>query len=437
MEGKSANGVSEFDGIPPLDPQSWIARAFDYARARSQLPDSVTFWTLMSFCGAALQDRLFIGWSGKPIFPNLPLLVVGPSGIGKTSAINTIEPLFNRVLPVRVPEDSTAESIARYLAQNQARTPYNNSCGMWIVPELADVFGRKDYQQGMIARVTRLLDNPKDRAVDRKSLQSPIVIPGYCVLTWIAGSTMDWMQKHVDEAVTAGGFLPRLFVCDASGDLNFVPDPEVDDAVIQELNTELLQLLPQVQFGGAKRIYLQQYPEWVKLRKTIFEEYHAARNDPEGPFIARRAENTLRIWLIINGMQKCSIDVATISPIINEMQKVQHNAASMQHCAKLAQWFENQAVSVAKRLKCSNAAYPTPLQENTYRVLQSIKSNQVVTYHILCANLRMTSRDLYAALVDLRDQGLIKWNGAKGIQGTILQATSPLESASQEKEGGI
>jgi len=378
------------NGIPDLPPDSWIMRAFDYVRERSMLPDWVTFWILMAYCGAALQDSIYVPWTGKPIFPNFPLLVVMPSGRGKTSTMTTCKPLFNRCLPYQIPEDSTAESAVRMFSQ-MGRSRHGNSVCMWEIPELADVFGRKDYQQGLIARVTRLLDAPYDKEISRATGNLQIRISGHAVMSWMAGTTFDWLEKHVEDAVTSGGFLPRLITLYTNEAPKWVPNPVKDAEVESKLNAELYRILNQVGSRMAQEVKLPE--EWLGVSKWVFDEQIDALGTIAEPFIARRQENIIRIWLILK----------TLTTTYDSLTTSQN----------IAKWLENHSVRLAEDLILRQ----NPLLK---RVLEYVVRIRSCSFAKACRGIRgVSARELEAVLHDLKKQGLIQWDGRTGEAGTI------------------
>lgn len=390
--------------IPDLPADCWLSRAHSYVRERSMLPDWATFWILMTYCGASLGDRVFVDWAPKPIFPNLPLLVVMPSGRGKTGAMNAARPLFDKCLPYRIPEDSTAESAIKMFSQ-QGRSHYGNSVCIWEIPELADVFGRKDYQQGLIARVTRLLDAPKDKEVSRSTDSFQIRIQGHAVMSWVAGTTFEWLGAHVEDAVSSGGFLPRLISLYSSEPPKWIPNPVRDEAVERELNGELYQQLQGI--GGRTSTPITLPDEWMTVSKTIYDELVASGDAPNTPFIARRQENTLRIWLILQTLTT-SYDTLTTS----------HN------CAK---WLETQSVNLAEDLLLRQ----NPLLQ---RVLGYVVSRpEGVSFAKLCRAIRgITAYQAEGILTDLVKQGLVEWKPRLHGETGVVRPLEQVEDNGQQ-----
>ena len=412
--------------IPALPPECWLAKAFEYCRTRSRAPDEIVFWTLMAYCGAALQDRIVINWAPKPIFPNLPVLIVSPSGRGKTGAARTITPLFDDCLPYQIPEDSTAESVLRDMAVYARSRTGNNSVGLWIVPELADVFGRKDYQQGMIARVTRLLDAPWGRQVSRMSLgqMGHMVINGYAVLTWIAGTTMEWLTHHVEEAVASGGFLPRLLTVYSGQFFKFIPDPQRDLVAEKELNLELRQLLAAL--PNQTSVVLPPY--WLEITKGIYEDQKELDETPGQVFVARREENLLRVWLILS--------VFTNKPAATLPWEIDSNS-TLDVALSLIKTIELSGIEVAERLKVlkitgydpyervknllqSSKRWPKLLDNNDLTCRKNDGSvTRQITFREICRLAHVRARHLKFVLKDMMDTDEIEWNGKTGEAGII------------------
>jgi len=387
----------DFNGVPQLEPGSWLHKAFEYVRVRSMLPDAAIFWTIAAYCGAALQDKLCVDWAVKPIYPNLPLLIVMPSGRGKTGAANAAEPLFDRCLPYKIAEDATAESVTTDLAM-YGRGVGGNTIGIWVIPELADIFGQKDYQQGSVARLTRLFDNPLNREISRRT-SGRVMMQGRCVLSWIAGTTFEWLQRHVDEAVSAGGFLPRLLVIHSKEMSKFVADPQRDETLIRDLNTELFGILSQV---PTTRVPL--LPEqWLPIAESAHNDKIVAADTPRETFIARRPENILRISMILG--------------VFGKAQKVRSlfstSSVTLGNAEKCCKWFEDQAVKLSSDLKVRLFG----------RIVNSVAEHTerrgTVSYFDLCHDYNILSYDLRLALRELVDQGRVKWNGMTGKAGVV------------------
>jgi len=341
-------------------------------------------------CGAALQDALSVDWSVKPIYPNLPLMIVGPSGIGKTGAMRAAMPLFEGCLPHRIAEDCTAEAATADFAE-RGRTRIGNTCALWSVPELADVFGQKDYQQGSVARLTRLFDNPRDRETHRRT-SSPIRIQGDSVLSWIAGTTIDWLREHVDEAVSAGGFLPRLFVVYLQSPPKFIPNPQHDYEIIKKLNTEILQLTRDVLFSPHK---IPVGDEWDAISRQAYDDYISRFGTDGATFAARRDENVLRIWLILN-----------------KFGQMRANAVKMRVAETCAKWIENQVLTLSSDLRVREFGW------GVSRLRAYLEDKKCVSYTTLSKNLGIPSHDLKSYLKELWELGEIKWDGRPG-QSTV------------------
>ena len=390
-------------GIPDLPTDCWIMQAYDYARLRSKLPDSCIFWLVMAYAGAAIQDRVLVDWAGKPVYPNIPLMLVTPSGYGKTSAMHLIQRLFGRELPYIIPEDSTAESAVKMMGRNGG-TYFRNSVAVWVIPELADIFGKKDYQQGLIARVTRLLDNPRDREVSRSTKDEVIKIPGVAVLTWIAGTTYRWLSEHVEEAVSAGGFLPRLMVVHTNEDPKNVPDPERDDAKERELQLSLRDLLSNVCLRDPKIVKLSDFPQWKELFDLNYADIISHKDDEKQAFISRRDENTLRIFLILHTLSGGSL--------------------SLSGCRELAMWLENQVFRLSLSLLSANSA-------TLERVMVHAKRHpEGASFATLCRNAHLSARVLRFCLQELTAESRVEWNGRVGDAGVVR----PLPEKENESE---
>lgn len=393
--------VAEIISVPSLPKDGLLYKIFDYVRVRSKAPDQIVFWIIMALLGASLKDKIVVKWTVKRVFPNLPLLIVAPSGYGKTGAVNACKPIFANCLPNIISEDSTAESALMQFAQSGFEKIA--TCGLWVVPELADIFGKKKYQEGLIPKITRILDAPKDHEICRKSSEK-LTIKGHAVLNWIACSTFQWLSEYVEESMSTGGFLPRLLSLYTESDPKFVPDPICDEQIESYLNLELVKVLKTIKHS---------YFQVDQNIKDLFFETHQALilgkdSDTQG-FTARRDENLLRIYIVLKAFGG-----------ITETSEILRVANG---CCK---WFESNSISLYNRLKNNKSRnLVNSYNEIYHKCVRNFKKNinKELNYTKTCRNLGLKSSELQKVLKDCKEVGLIAWSGLVGEDATFM----PLE----------
>lgn len=148
-----------------------------------------------------------VGETGR-IWPNMSILLVGPSGHGKDTIINPSVQVLRSLGGYQV-EGTTIEAVKESLSRMG-----NPAVGFINASELADFLGCKDYQAGLVQSLTNILSSGDKVDISLKS----DIVKGFAkyimnpTLTMFAGSTAEWLQGMLPEGSLDGGFIPRFVV---------------------------------------------------------------------------------------------------------------------------------------------------------------------------------------------------------------------------------
>ena len=192
--------------IVPAD--SFIHCWLDYW-SHSEVFPSWQILTGLSILGVILQRNVCFSQGSTGItYPNMSVLLVGPSGSGKDTVINPSCDLI-KDLGGRCVAGRTLEAVKESLCQMG-----DPAVGYINASELADFLGCKDYQAGLVQALTDILSTNKDVDVSLKGdivkgISRKIRNP---TLTMFAGSTAEWLQNMLPEGSLDGGFIPRFVV---------------------------------------------------------------------------------------------------------------------------------------------------------------------------------------------------------------------------------
>lgn len=200
-----------------LPETSWFRRYLEVLPL-AEPPKTYLLLGAMSIMGASLGRRVWFGQDFRKLWPMLNLLLIGPSGIGKSTSIELAQGLLNVVPKIERPQfilGTTPEKLHADLLPN----PH----AILFASELANFFNRQDYMSGMVPYVTELLDYKR---VEKRTKSGGVVAIEQPSVTVIGGSTVEWLQGQLPDAAVSGGFLARFFILSERDKGQKIADPE-------------------------------------------------------------------------------------------------------------------------------------------------------------------------------------------------------------------
>lgn len=232
-----------------------------FTDAPLQYHQSVAYWMI----GSVIGRNCFMTVGDQQIFPNIWLLVLGPSSFyRKTTSIFIARKMLKAICPESLISDQwTMESLIAIM-QTEPK-------GIMIHSEFKSFLSvlQKDYNHGAQSFLTELYDcNSFSRVrgtsdIKRYSIESPF-------LSLAAASTMEWLQNSIKHEDISGGFLARFLVVSADKKEKDLPFPPKADEVIRQ---QLIGLLKLTAGRSREIIYSQaakeEYADWYgSLRRT-------------------------------------------------------------------------------------------------------------------------------------------------------------------------
>lgn len=231
------------------------------------------------------------------IFPLLNLLLIGPSGIGKSTALRDIA-LNHLISPLpdgpTKPMVITGKTTKEALHQDLMVQPHS----LILASELANLFSKEKYMEGTIPYVTDLLDLAPAR-IRTKGSGSQVVEHPECAI--FGGSTKEWLQDMMPSTSTEGGFLPRFFIVKEDYKYQRIADPS--RLLTEKQRSELLTLRDKA-FNDFRHITM------AAEGRLDFEDYEASdayaywyntympESGALAPFAARAGAHVLRLALL-------------------------------------------------------------------------------------------------------------------------------------------
>jgi hypothetical protein len=197
----------------------------------TEVPTQYYFWSGISALAALVNGQVYTRMGRYEIYPNMYIVLLGPPGNGKTSAMRRSEKLIRGFEDISLSAQSeTAEGLVRFMRDKCVRPlplPDGNvdftpvTC---FLSELSNFFGRDP--GGMIDVLTGIWDCGGDNFHRRTKGQGEDILPRPN-LNLLGCTTQDWITTYLKSDIIGGGFTRRVvFVNEMMGDdTHRVPRP--------------------------------------------------------------------------------------------------------------------------------------------------------------------------------------------------------------------
>lgn len=257
------------------DCRNWLTGYVDFT-SQWEPPNIFNKWVGLLVLSAACQRRVWLADGNSNIFPNLFVILVAPSGVGKTSAMREAVPFIEAAGVPISPAKITAAKLVKTLSEVGTHhedlgilTPYV----VWA-EELPSFLGSDAYKSGMLADLTALYDCPESwtKETKNKGVDS-IPAPYICIM---AGATAQGIFDVLPPGAISQGFTARLIFVHASYNQKRVPEKPWT-SVHTELKEALTHDIQQI----AK---LKGPAHFTDLAKTLWVDYYMHRPAPQDEF---------------------------------------------------------------------------------------------------------------------------------------------------------
>lgn len=208
-----------------LDQTGNLIALYLHAAGKSEVPPEFHYWACLSLLAATVGDRVSVEkFRDSRLAPNMYVLLLGPSGLGKGTAIDVAARYTDKVPRINF---FRGKATAQYLVDYMGGA-HKTGDGKWVIentklylctPELAMSVGRGDAADDFIKFMTEVYTGGSyplrvgTRTRGLVEVRNPTI-------NWIGGSTIQWLRDCIPQDAIEGGFFARTFCIGAAYDLN-------------------------------------------------------------------------------------------------------------------------------------------------------------------------------------------------------------------------
>ena len=194
-----------------------------HAIGRDEVPPLYHLWAGLALLAACVADRVWVEkFRGAKLAPNLYVILVGPSGLGKGVAIDQATKFVRDLPRVNLYRGkSTAAHIVDRLGKPFRRPDgkriLSNPKLFLVTPEIGMSVGSGPLAEDFVKLMTDLYTGSPDPITVGTRMHGEVIIQAPCV-SWLAGTTKEWLIRSVPRDAIEGGFFGRSVVVGADYD---------------------------------------------------------------------------------------------------------------------------------------------------------------------------------------------------------------------------
>jgi hypothetical protein len=264
---------------------------YDYAEytKNSEAPLAYHVFCAIAGIAATVNRRVFFDMGNFKLFLPFGILILGPSGIKKTTAADIIISIINemQLTPVYA-EKLTPEALIDAMKGG-------NATGLVYAPEMTVLISRQRYMESIIPLLTRFMDSPdiwKSGTIMRGKASLTDV-----AITCIMCSTMDWFVKNTPESIFGGGFIARnvMVLQENSSRMIALPkpsNPKIREKLIIQLAT-MHESQGEMTLSGATYTTHEEWYDNDKRTRTVEHELLET-------YYQRKPQHLLRIAMCLH-----------------------------------------------------------------------------------------------------------------------------------------
>ena len=299
--------------------EDWLDGYLEYTTS-SEPPTSYHVWCGLAVIAGALQRRVYLQQGlERTIYPNLYVILVGPSGrTRKGVALGIAKDLLAKVSTVSIAPESSSGREALILAMKRASSTFTDPtdgvikyhCALSAFSEELSVFlGQGDIK--FLANLTDWYDSKDDWAYETIG-RGRDAIQGVC-FNMVGGTAPEWIQSMLPREAIGGGYTARVIFIVEEWKKKISPDHTLTDrelnlfdALERDLNRINLLSGAFTFEPVAKKAYIDWY---VSEDKRMRDGYTPVTDNRFAAYCERRTTHIRKVMMLLSASRGDSLVV--------------------------------------------------------------------------------------------------------------------------------
>ena len=316
--------------------EDWISAYLKYTE-NTEPPISYHIWTAVSMIAGALQRKVYLKWGFDTIYPNMYVVLIGPSGRArKGTAMNIGKDILKDIGISMTSESITREALIRDMKQaisnfTDATTgKIRYHCSFTALSEELSVFlGQNDIR--FLADLTDWYDS-RDSWTYRTKGSGTDKIEGVC-FNILGATAPDWLQSILPQEAVGGGFTSRIIFVVEETKGKTVPEPIYSDTE-KELRQKLRRDLEKIATLSGEITFEAQakdaYISWYKAHEEAIAKGKPPIEDTRfAGYLDRRATHLRKLAMVMSASR--GTDRLITLPDIERADKVLKQVEAKMH----------------------------------------------------------------------------------------------------------
>lgn len=294
----------------------WLEAYLRYAKD-SEPPISYHTWTALSLIAGALQRKVYLRWGSEVIYPNMYVVLVGPSGRARKGTAMSIGKDIMRNVGIMLASDSITrealiqdmkQAVSTYVDGTTGETKWHCAITAFS-PELSVFLGQRETR--FLADLTDWYDCAESWEYRTKHGGTDEV-QGVC-FNLLGATAPDWLQSILPQEAIGGGFTSRVVFVVEENKGQTVAEPVMTDEHVR-LRKALIKDLERIAVVSGQMKFTpdanQAYVDWYNDIEDKIDRGNPPIDDPRfSGFVDRLATHIKKLSMLLSASRSSDLKI--------------------------------------------------------------------------------------------------------------------------------